>query len=190
MEGRISPVSREDALALGREMGIAEAQAGRSAFRMLANHPDLVREVYGLLRMLSNRNRLDTRLRELMIMRIAWTTGSAYEWFQHYRIATTTAGLSPDEIVAVRDWRRSDLLGSADRAVLAAVDDTIANGRISDAVWAECVQHLKDSAVLVEMVVAIGNWIMFSQLLRTLEVPIEEGGKPWPPDGISPPGAV
>jgi hypothetical protein len=36
------------------------------------------------------------------------------------------------------------------------------------------------------MVVAIGNWIMFSQLLRTLQVPIEGDAKPWPPDGKGP----
>ena len=48
------------------ELGITDAQAGRSAFRMLAHHPDLARHVYGLLTMLSSRNKLDTRLRELI----------------------------------------------------------------------------------------------------------------------------
>jgi len=186
LKSRIECVPLEEALRLGSEMGIREVQAGKNAFRMLAHHPDLVRHLYGLLTMLSTRNKLDSRLRELMIMRIAWTTGSEYAWFQHYRIATTQAGVTPEEIVAVRDWRKSDLFSPADRAVLAAVDDTREDGKVSDTVWAECGQQLKEPAVLIEMVVAIANWIMFSQLLQSLRVPIEGGAAPWPPDGKCP----
>ena len=185
MARRVEYVPVEEAVRLGRECGIAEAQAGRSAFRMLANHPDLVKHVYGLLTMLSSRNKLPTRLRELIIMRLAWRAGCDYAWFQHYRIATQ-AGITPEEIVAVRDWRNSDLFGSAERAVLAAADDTCDRGKISDDVWAQCSRELKAPAVLVEMVVAIGNWTMFAQLLRSLEVGIEEGATPWPPDGKAP----
>jgi AhpD family alkylhydroperoxidase len=185
MEERLQCVPREEAQRLGAEFGIGAAQAGRSAFRMLANHPDLVQHVYGLLTMLSTRNKLDTRLRELMIMRLAWMTGCEYAWFQHYRIATQ-AGITPEEIVAVRDWRKSDLFSPVDRAVLAAADDTREHGKISDAVWAECARHLKEPSLLVEMVVAIGNWTMFSQLLQSLGVSLEEGAAAWPPDGKAP----
>jgi alkylhydroperoxidase family enzyme len=185
MNSRLELVPIEEARRLGAEMGINEAQAGRSAFRMLANHPDLVRHVYGLLTMLSSRNKLPTRLRELIIMRLAWKSGAEYAWFQHYRIATQ-AGVTPEEIVAVRDWRASGLFGPAERAVLAAADDTLEHGHVSDAVWAECEGALREPAVLIEMVVAIGNWTMFSQLLRSLRVPLEHGAAPWPPDGKAP----
>ena len=36
------------------------------------------------------------------------------------------------------------------------------------------------------VVIAIANWSMFAQLLRSLEVPLEEGVDPWPPDGAVP----
>ena len=188
MKPRLELVPVEEARRLGAEMGLGEAQASRSAFRMLAHHPDLVRHVYGLLKMLATRNKLPSRLRELMIMRIGWATASEYEWFQHYRIARTE-GLSDAELVAIRDWRSSELFSEADRAVLAAVDDTRERGEISDAVWAQCEQLLKEPAVLVEMVVMIGNWMLFSQLLKTLRVPIEAGATPWPPDGKAPAAA-
>jgi alkylhydroperoxidase family enzyme len=186
MKSRIEGLPQDEAVRLGGEMGIGAVQAGKNAFRGLARHPDLVRHLYGLLTMLASRNKLASRLRELIIMRIGWTTGSAYEWFQHYEIATTRAGVSSEEILAVRDWRKSKLFGPADRAVLAAVDDTREHGKVSDAVWAECEQHVGDAPVLIEMVVAIGNWIMFSQILQSLQVPIEGGSAPWPPDGKGP----
>ena len=70
--------------------------------------------------------------------------------------------------------------------MLAAADDTLDHGCISDAVWAECERHLREPAILIEMVVAIGNWTMFAQLLRSLRVPLEPGAAPWPPDGKAP----
>ena len=186
MKPRLELVPVEEARRLGAEMGIGEVQASRSAFRMLANHPELARHVFGLLKQLATRNKLPSRLRELMIMRIGWTTASEYEWFQHYRIATKEAGLTDAEIIGLRDWRSSDLFSPADRAVLAAVDDTRERGEISEEVWAQCQQLFKEPAVLVEMVVMIGNWTLFSQLLKTLCIPVEGGADPWPPDGKAP----
>ncbi|HEX2829581.1 MAG TPA: carboxymuconolactone decarboxylase family protein [Burkholderiales bacterium] len=185
MTPRLPLVPVEEARRLGAEMGLGEAQASRSAFRMLAHHPDLVRQVYGLLRMLQTRNKLPSRLRELMIMRIGWTTDAAYEWFQHYRIATQEVGLTDEEIVAVRDWKKSGLFSAADRAVLAAVDDTRERGEISEAVWADCERLFPEPALLVEMAVMIGNWTLFSQIIKTLRIPVE-GGDAWPPDGQAP----
>ena len=75
---------------------------------------------------------------------------------------------------------------AADRAILAAVDDTLTLGRISDDVWKQCVEHVGPQEVLIEMVVAIGNWNTFSQLLRSLDIPLEDGVQAWPPDGIAP----
>ena len=190
MKQRLELVPVEEARRLGAEMGIGEAQASRSAFRMLAHHPELARHVFGLLKQLATRNKLPSRLRELMIMRIGWTTGSDYEWFQHYRIAKAEAGVTDAELVALRDWRSSDLFSDADRAVLAAVDDTREHGSLSDATWAQCQKLFNEPAVLVEMVVMIGNWMLFSQLLKTLGVPIEEGATPWPPDGKAPAAAA
>jgi len=188
MKPRIDLVPTAEAQRLGKEFGINEAQAGRSAFRMLAHHPDLVKHVYGLLLMLSQRGKLPARLRELMIMRIGWVTGTDYEWFQHYRIAQE-AGVTPDEIVALREWKDAKVFSAPDRAVLAAVDDTIAAGKVSDATWAQCEREIKEPAQLVEMVVMIGNWMLFSMLIKTLGVPLEPGSVAWPPDGKVPPSA-
>jgi len=183
---RLPWIPLERALELGRDMGIPEAPASRGAFRMIAHHPELAERLYGLLTTLMTRNTLPLRLRELLVMRIAWVTRSEYAWFQHYGIATGEVGLPPSVVLAVRNWRASKELTGADRAVLAAVDDTLRDGSISDTVWAECAREIEDPAMLVELVVAIGNWNMFSQIFRTLKVPLQEGAVAWPPDGIAP----
>ena len=141
--------------------------------------------VFTQLTTLLNKNTFKTRLRELAIMRIGWVTGSEYEWTQHWRVATT-AEIPPDDILAVRDWRHSDRLTDADRAVLQATDEMIESGKISDDTWTECCRHVPAPAEQVEMVVCIANWIMFSNLLRPLEIPVEDGVASWPPDGKKP----
>lgn len=186
MTHRIEWVSEQRAAELGREFGILERQTQRGAFRTLANHPALARPIYDIVSTLLKRNTLEIRLREMIVLRIAWRTRSEYQWYQHYLIAAGEAGLSGEEIVAVRDWRHSSILQPADRAVLAAVDDTIDQGGISDAVWADCARHIPEPSVQVEMAVAIGYWIMLSQLFRTFRIPLQDGAEVWPPDGVGP----
>jgi alkylhydroperoxidase family enzyme len=93
--------------------------------------------------------------------------------------------ISEADLLAVRDWQTTDHFGATDRAVLAATDETLDTGTISRTTWDQCAEHLPPDALL-ELVVAIGNWRMFSSLLRSLEVPLEDGVAPWPPDGATP----
>lgn len=189
MAPRVDMVSQDRANQLGDEWGMAGPRMTRSAVRTLAINPELARPVLTLLGQLLERNKLDARLRELVIMRIGWVTGSAYEWTQHWRVATVTCGIPPEDVLAVRDWKNSLRLTDADKAVLAATDETLAGGSISDATWAAIQKAIPDQAQQVEFVVAMGNWTMFSMLLRNLRIPVEDGVMVWPPDGKASPAA-
>ncbi|MGE0224267.1 MAG: carboxymuconolactone decarboxylase family protein [Acetobacteraceae bacterium] len=188
MADRVPLLPMEKAREVAQQLGLAERFARGGAFRTLAHNPDLAKAVYGQLTTLLLHNKLDTRLRELMIMRIGWVTGSEYEWTQHWRVATE-AGIPAEDILAVRDWRKTDRLTAADRAVLTATDESLAGKTISDATWAEVTKHITNPAEQVEFVVALGNWTLFSILLRNLRVPLENGITGWPPDGKVAPAA-
>ena len=185
---RVPMVSLERARELGDAMGMPARRTQSEAFRVVANNPGVARVAFGQLMQLLENNKFDTRLRELMIMRIGWVTGSAYEWTQHWRVASE-AQIPPEDILAVRDWRNSDRLTAADRAVLAATDETLAGKTISDTTWAEVTKYITNSAEQMEFIVAMGNWTLFSILLRNLGVPLEDGLAAWPPDGKVPPAA-
>ena len=94
MTPRVPMVSLERAQDVGDAMGMPMRRTQSEAFRVLANNPAVARVAYSQLIQLLENNKFDTRLRELMIMRIGWATGSAYEWTQHWRVATT-AGSRP-----------------------------------------------------------------------------------------------
>ena len=79
--------------------------------------------------------------------------------------------------------QRENLTVARERAVLAATDEMLAGGTISPETWAACEKYVGAREELLELVAAIGTWRMISSLLRSLEIPLEEGVEPWPPDG-------
>jgi alkylhydroperoxidase family enzyme len=186
--GRLPMLAVEASREEARKAGVAELMAPLSVFRTLLQHPELTSAVSGLLTMLLRDGVLEPRLRELLIMRIGWVTGSVYEWTQHWAVARAI-GMSDEEILGVREWRAHEGYGPAERAVLEAVDDTLETGAIRPETWRKCETHLGGTRELLELVVAIGNWQLFSSLLRSLEIPLEDGVAPWPPDGEVPPAA-
>lgn len=185
MQERLGRLSPEQARAAAVEAGIPEYMADLSVFQILLKNPPVAAGVNSLLSTLIWKGRLDERLRELVIMRIGWTTGAVYEWTQHWRVALRV-GMEPNDILGVKDWRAHEEYGPAERAVLAATDESLETGIISDETWAACREHVGGDDVLAELVVAIGNWTLFSNMLRTLRVPLEDGVEAWPPDGLGP----
>ena len=185
---RIEMLGIDASKAAAAEASIPEAFAELSVFRVLLHHPELAKAITGLLTTLLFRGSLDTRLRELVIMRIAWVTGSCYEWTQHWRVAIQL-GVSEQDLLSVRDWKNAPSLGDAERAVLAATDDTLELGKVRNQTWSALEKQLGDGKELLELVACIGNWRLFSQLLQSLEIPLEDGVEAWPPDGGPSPAA-
>ena len=183
---RVPGLPPGEAKAAADEAAVPDYMAELSIFQVLLNHPPLARAVNDLLATMLWHGALDPRLRELVIMRIGWFTACDYEWTQHWRVASRL-GVAPDDLVGVRDWRAYDGFGPTERAVLAATDDVLRDGAVSAESWAACERELKgDTTVLIELVTAIGAWRMVSSILRSLQVPLEEGVSSWPPDGRSP----
>jgi len=185
-QARVPLLPLDEAKAAADEAGVPDYMAELSVFQVLLNHPQLARTVNDLLACMLWHGALDSRLRELVIMRIGWLTACDYEWTQHWRVASGL-GVSADDLLGVRDWPAYHGFGSVERAVLATTDDVVRDGAVSAESWAACERELGgDSAVLVELVTAIGAWRMVASILQSLEIPLEEGVSSWPPDGRSP----
>ena len=184
-EARIPRLPADEARVAAAAAGVPVMMADLSVFQVLLRHPALAGALHAPLSLLLWRGSLDARLRELVIMRIGWATGSVYEWTQHWWVARGL-GVSAEDLLGVRDWRAYQGFGPAERAVLAATDEVLDDGAVTAPTWAECEQHVGGPEELLELIAAIGNWRMFSTLLRSLDVPLEEGTDPWPPDGARP----
>jgi alkylhydroperoxidase family enzyme len=185
-EPRVPLLSAEEAQAAGEAAGVPGLLAELNVFRALLHHPDVARRCSDLLLTLLSSSRLEARLRELVIMRLGWATGSVYEWTQHWPIALRSA-VEAEELLDLPDWRRSERFGLPERAVLAATDDVLEHGAVSPKSFAALRAALGDEPDrLIEVVAVIGTWHLISTVLRSLEVPLEEGVAPWPPHGRAP----
>lgn len=185
-DSRVPRLPVDEAKAAADEAGVPDYMAELAIFQVLLNHPTLARAINDLLATMLWHGSLDTRLRELAIMRIGWLTGSDYEWTQHWRVALGL-GVSEEDLLGVRDWQAHNGFGPRERAMLAATDDVVRTGAVSSDSWAACVRDVSsDPAVLIELVTAIGAWRMVSSILHSLAVPLEDGIDSWPPDGQAP----
>lgn len=182
---RIPLLPKEQAQKAAAAAGVNAQIAELNVFRALLHQPSLAKAVNDLLFALLFRGSLDARLRELVIMRIGWQTGSVYEWTQHWRVAKQL-GVSEEDLLAVRDWRGSERFDATDRAVLAAADEILESGTLSEQTWSVCEGQLGEATDRLELVAAIGTWRMISSLLRSLGIPLEDAVEAWPPDGRRP----
>lgn len=184
-EPRIPLLALADAKAAAAELPVAEAIAELNVFRVLLRNPPVAKAINDLLMTLLFRGQLDARLRELVIMRIGWVTGSVYEWTQHWRVARQL-DVPAEDLLAVREGPSHPGWSDADRAVLQATDDVLEHGAVSPETWALCEAALPGEAERIELVAAIGTWKFISHFLRSLRIPLEDGVEAWPPDGRAP----
>ena len=188
MSERIAMLSVEDSRKAAEQAGVPVRLADLSVFRTLLHRPAIAKAIADLL-FANFSSELDPRLRELVIMRLGWATGSVYEWTQHWPIAQEQFGCSADDLLAVRDWRNSSHFGAVERVILEATDETIETGSLSESSFQACAEQLGSAEACLDLVSAIGTWRLISQLLKSLSIPLEDGVAPWPPDGLAPPGA-
>ncbi len=121
---------------------------------------------------------LPPNLRELAILRVGYISGSAYEVFQHEALARHI-GMSDAQIDAIRAGDgTSPALDQAERAVMAFVEDIVANVRASDACLVTVGQHL-DTSQLVDLIVVTGYYMTVCRLLETSGIEIEETPIDW-----------
>ena len=99
---RVPLLDAAQAEELAADEGIPDYLAGLSIFRILLNNPGAAAAVNGMLHRLLWKGSLDARLRELVIMRIAWTRASVYEWTQHWSVARGQ-GVEEADLPAARD---------------------------------------------------------------------------------------
>ncbi|MCH5677573.1 carboxymuconolactone decarboxylase family protein [Streptomyces gilvus] len=181
---RLPLLSPAAARAAAEEVGIDPAYLTQPIWTMLLARPKYARALYGVLTDLLFRTTLPVRLRELLIMRIGWTTAAEFEWAQHWEVATR-AGVDPADLLAVRDWQGSDRFAEADRAALAAADEVVERGEVGDRSWRALRQHFSESEQL-ELIAVLATWHHVSVLVRSLRVPLDDGMTAWPPDGVAP----
>lgn len=136
----------------------------------LMNHPRLGTQYLHFGDTLMLDPELDPRLRELMVLRVAWRAGCEYEWLQHVRVAQKL-GFTADEIAAVGGLAEIDW-APLDGLVLRAVDEMFDRFRLSDATWDALATHL-DRREIMELVFGVGAYLVLAMAFNIFEVELD-----------------
>jgi len=147
----------------------------------LMHHPALAGPYLAYNNVLLQRPALDPRLRELIVLRVAWRTRAPYEWAQHVRIAAGL-GISDAEIDAVREDPEAGGWTTLEADVLVATDQCIDRYRVDDDTWRRLAQEL-DERQLVELVFVVGTYtglaMAFNSFGLQLEPELQQAAKPF-----------
>jgi 4-carboxymuconolactone decarboxylase len=172
---RLAPVDPSQVDAETAQM--LESLGGLNIFATLAHHPKLMKRWLVFGNHILNRNSLDERRRELVILRTGWRCASDYEFGQHTVIGKRS-GLTEDEI---RQLASDDLNGwsAGDATVVMATDELVREHTISDSTWAALTDILSTTEIM-DLIFTVGQYVLVSSALNALGVQREEGVPGWP----------
>jgi 4-carboxymuconolactone decarboxylase len=121
---------------------------------------------------LSRRNSLPAREREIVILRVGFLCKSGYEFTQHTRIGLNE-GLTRAEIDKIKQGADAGW-SEADAVLIRAADELVGNHFVSDATWAELSRHF-DEKQRMDMVFTAGLYTQVSMFLNTFGVQLDAG---------------
>ena len=139
--------------------------------KMVAHAENSARHFMRMGNSLLTQAKLDARLRELAILRIATLCDSRYEWYQH-EILAKQVGVSEQQISAVRLDKNSPVFNDQERAVLRYTEEVTVNVKSSEESFAELSQFLSNQE-LVELTLTIGFYNLVARFLENTGVEIE-----------------
>ena len=116
---------------------------------------------------------LPLRDRELLILRIGYLNGGAYEWAAHRGLALSV-GITEEELQQITEGPEAAGWNQWDATLLRAADELHDNALISDSTW-EILAARYDTRQMMELVFTVGQYNLVAMYLNSLGVQFEEG---------------
>lgn len=155
----LAPVTREGARPLNIFLTFARAPEALTRFLQWGNY------------ILSRRNALDPRRREIAILRTGWNCRSGYEFAQHERIGLAS-GMSEADVAGTMEGPHAACWDDLDSAIVTACDELVRDHFISGATWA-ALEPLGDKGRM-DLVFTVGQYTQVSMMLNSFGVQLED----------------
>ena len=169
--GDLRPLPRVVAAIAGRITGTGPP----NIFTTLGQHPRLFRAWLRYSSRLMPFGSLPRRDTELVILRVAWQCGSAYEWNQHVALALRV-GLTQAEVAGAAEGPAAGVFTARQRSLLAASDELLAGCALSDATWSAVQAALGDRQA-IELCLLVGHYQGLASAVGGLGIQVEERSK-------------
>jgi len=172
---RIAPLQDDDMSDEQREALAPMSASGQvlNVYRTLARAPKAFTrfQQWGGY-VLSRRNSLPAREREIVILRVGFLCKSGYEFTQHTRIGLRE-GLTQAEISKIKQGADAGW-SDADAALIRAADELVKGHFVTDATWADLSRHF-DEKQRMDVVFTAGTYTQVSMFLNTFGVQLDAG---------------
>ena len=153
--------------------GVIPAGKVLNIFRTLAHAPRALKAflAWGNY-ILSKKNDLPAREREIVILRTGWLCRSGYEWTQHVEIGLR-CGLTPEEIDKIKLGPEADW-APGDAALVRAADELHADQFVSTLTWMALLSHFSQKQAM-DVVFTAGQYTQVCMMLNSFGVQLDPG---------------
>jgi alkylhydroperoxidase family enzyme len=145
---------------------------GLNALGTLAHHVELARAFHTFSGHILFATSLSPRQRELLVLRVATVRQSDYEWKQHVVLAAD-AGITPEEVSWIIDGPTAPGWSRADRAMISAVDELLADAKVADETWDVLASTLHVEQLL-DVIFTVGAYDTLAMAFRSFGVPLDD----------------
>jgi 4-carboxymuconolactone decarboxylase len=122
---------------------------------------------------LSRRNPLSPRDREIVILRTGFLCKSGYEWAQH-EVFGVAAGLTASDCKRIKAGADTPGWSAAEAALIRATDESVNDHFITDASWTTLRAHFSEEQCM-HVVLTAGVYTQMSMLLNSFGIQLDEG---------------
>jgi 4-carboxymuconolactone decarboxylase len=173
---RIAPLTEaqlsEDAKELIARVRGSSGRAPRGAaipeyFLIMLKHPEIFRCQLEMGTAIF-KGKLPVRDRELAVLRVGWLSRAPYEWGEHVDIGKRN-GVLPEEIERVILGSTAPGWSEHDAAILAAVEQLLADQMIRDDTWATLARSWNE-AQLIEFPTMVGQYVATALVQNSLRM--------------------
>jgi quinoprotein glucose dehydrogenase len=169
---RIAPVPEQGRTEAQRQM--LASRPDFNIYKTLAHHPELYSRWSGLGGFLLNGSSLPARHREILMLRMGWLCQSEYEWAQHARIATTSAGITDQEIHRIAEGPNASSWNEFERTLLRMADELRYDAMVGDTTWRVLRTTYSDQQMM-EALFTAAQYQLVSMALNSLGVQLDPG---------------
>jgi alkylhydroperoxidase family enzyme len=153
---------------------IAKIRAGRrgaliNVYKLLLHSPALAAVWLDFVSTARFKTRLDGRLREIVIIRVAHLNRTSYVFRQHVPQLSQPEGLTDEEAAALADWQKSAFFDARERAALALTDAMTRDIAVPDGVF-DSLRTYFDERQIVELCVLAGLYNMHTRVFTALGI--------------------
>ena len=149
------------------------AQTETNELRAFKVHPAAVDGVMPFANYIRTSSSLSQRHRELLILRTAWLSRSAYYWSVHSARASA-AGLTRADLTRIASGPTAPGLDAFETVLLRAADELQHQSFVSDATWSALSARYSRHQ-LMDAVFTVTEFSMLATIANTVRVPMENG---------------